>query len=110
MADQIKRLYKNVVRQRSECRKSSKTARLFDDGRIKIAKKLVEEAAEVSLECVDNNRTDVVHESADMIYNWVVLLAEMGIKPQEVWDEMARREELMGIAGKLPKGRLLAAE
>lgn len=110
MADQIKKLYKTVLQHQNESRKRSKTARLFDDGRIKIAKKLVEEATEVSLECVDNNRTEVIHESVDMIYNWVVLLAEMGIKPDEVWEEMARRKELLGIAGKLPKRMALAAE
>ena len=44
----------------------------------------------------------------DMLYNWVVLLAEMGIEPAEIWEEMARREEAMGIAGKIPKNGLRA--
>jgi phosphoribosyl-ATP pyrophosphohydrolase len=58
----------------------------------------------VSLECVTNNRDEVVHESVDLIYNWIVLLAEMGIRPAEIWHEMERREAEYGIAGKLPKG------
>lgn len=108
MTDPIKKLYKAVIKARSDSPRTSRTAKLFDDGRIKISKKLVEEAAEVSLECIAANREAVVHESVDMLYNWVVLLAEMGIKPNEIWDEMARREELFGIAGKLPKSRLMA--
>ena len=49
MVDPIKTLYKAVVLARGETRDASKTAKLFDDGRIKIAKKLIEEAAEISL-------------------------------------------------------------
>ncbi len=113
MADSIKKLHKAVLKARDAAGKAtsgaSRTTKLFVDGRIKIGKKLVEEAAEVSLECVAGNRDAVIHESVDMLYNWVVALAEMEIKPQEIWDEMARREELFGIAGKLPKSRIIAA-
>ena len=112
MTDSIRKLYKTVLKARGSARKSgpdvARTAKLFDDGRIKIGKKLVEEATEVSLECVVGNREAVIHESVDMLYNWVVTPAEMGIKPQEIWDEMARREELFGIAGKLPKSRVVS--
>jgi phosphoribosyl-ATP pyrophosphohydrolase len=104
MSDSIQRLFAAVTLERGENPKTSRTAKLFADGRTKIAKKLVEEASEVSLECVTDNREEVVHESVDLIYNWVVLLAEMGISPVEIWHEMERREAEYGIAGKLPKG------
>jgi phosphoribosyl-ATP pyrophosphohydrolase len=45
----------------------------------------------------------VVMESADLIYNLVVLWSMSGVRPDDVWAEMRRREELMGIAEKLPK-------
>jgi len=45
----------------------------------------------------------VVRESADLIYNLVVLWASSGIHPKDVWAEMARRERLLGIAEKIPK-------
>lgn len=102
-AHPIDELYQAVLLQRGEDKDASRTARLFNDGRIKIAKKLIEEAAEVGLECVASNRDEVVHESVDMLYNWVVLLTEMGIQPAEIWHEMARRQQAFGIAGKLPK-------
>ncbi len=103
MSDAIQRLYAAVTLERGQCPKLSRTAKLFNDGRTKIAKKLVEEASEVSLEFVTNNRDEVIHESVDLIYNWVVLLSEMGIRPAEIWEEMDRREAEYGIAGKLPK-------
>jgi phosphoribosyl-ATP pyrophosphohydrolase len=103
MSDAIQRLYAKVTLERGENPKASRTAKLFADGRTKIAKKLVEEASEVSLECVTNNRDEVIHESVDLLYNWIVLLSEMGIRPAEIWHEMERREAEYGIAGKLPK-------
>ena len=45
----------------------------------------------------------MVRESADLLYNLVVLWAAAGVKPNDVWKEMARRERLLGLAEKLPK-------
>ena len=42
-------------------------------------------------------------ESADLIYNLVVLWVATGIRPEDVWKEMDRRERLLGIAEKVPK-------
>ncbi len=103
MSDPINRLYNTVVVARGETPPESRTAKLFRDGRIKIAKKVAEEAVEVSLECVTGQRDKVIHESVDLIYNLTVLWAEMGISPSEIWHEMEEREAAFGIAGKLPK-------
>jgi phosphoribosyl-ATP pyrophosphohydrolase len=46
-----------------------------------------------------------VRESADLLYNLVVLWASSGITPDEVWKEMNRRERLFGIAEKMLKSR-----
>src|SRR3546814_666128 len=58
MSDAIQRLYAKVTLERGGNPKTSRNAKLFADGRTKIAKKLVEEASEVSLECVTNNRDE----------------------------------------------------
>ena len=74
----------------------------------KMAKKLAEEATEVALEAVQGKRQAVISESADLLYNLCVLWAALGVRPDEVWRELARREQMMGIAEKLPKaGSLL---
>lgn len=68
-----------------------------------MAKKLAEEAVEVVIDAMHGHNDAVVRESADLIYNLVVLWVSAGVQPQEVWDEMARREKLLGIAEKMPK-------
>ena len=77
--------------------------RLLRSGRPKIAKKLAEEAVEVVIDAINGNRDAVIKESADLIYNLVVLWVASGVQPKEVWKEMERRERLFGIAEKLLK-------
>jgi len=84
-------------------RDNPRTARLLACSRTKIAQKLVEEAAETALEAVRHRSRAVVRESADLVYHLVVLWRECGITPDEVWAEMRRRADKLGIAEKLPK-------
>ncbi len=105
MADSIHRLHAAILGARSLDPALSRTARLAGEGLPKMAKKLAEEAFEVGLEAVQGDRQRTIVESADLIYNLVVLWSEMGIAPEDVWREMDRREQLYGIAEKLPKSR-----
>ena len=105
MTDQIDRLYTAVLAERAKDPKASATAKLFAAGRVKIAKKVIEEAAEVSLARMDGDRREVIAETADLIYNLVVLLAEAGVAPAEIWAEMAAREASLGLAAKPHKNR-----
>lgn len=103
MSDSIRRLYDDVRTARRSGSPSGRTERLFTKGRGYISKKLAEEAVEVALEAVSDDRAATVRESADLLYNLVVLWAEMGIKPEDVWAEMRKREALLGMAEKMPK-------
>ncbi|MBM3528516.1 MAG: phosphoribosyl-ATP diphosphatase [Alphaproteobacteria bacterium] len=103
MADSLGRLYEHVVEARNADPQVSRTARLMRAGREKMAKKLAEEAIEVVIDAMNGEREAVVRESADLLYNLVVLWVEAGVKPEQVWSEMARRERLFGLAEKLPK-------
>ena len=103
MSDSLERLYKAIVAAKALDPAGSRTARLLSRGPVKMAKKLAEEAIEVAIDAVGGNREDVVRESADLIYNMSVLWVALGIRPQDVWDEMDRRERTLGIAEKLPK-------
>ena len=49
------------------------------------------------------DRDAVIKESADLIYHLIVLWIATGIRPEDVWKEMDRRERLLGIAEKVPK-------
>lgn len=103
MSDSIDRLFLAVCATSDEDPALSRTARLRSEGVNKMAKKVAEEAAEVAIEAVSGAREALIRESADLVYNLVVLWSAADVTPQDVYDEMDRRERLYGIAQKLPK-------
>jgi len=103
MSDSLDRLYLAVIAAKDLDPATSRTARLFEQGPAKMAKKLAEEAIEVVIDAVNGNTPAVIRESADLLYNLTVLWASAGVRPEDVWREMERREHLLGIAEKLPK-------
>ena len=78
----------------------SHSARLLSRGTAKVAQKFGEEAVEAVIEAVAGNREAMVGESADVLYHLIVLWVSVGIEPAEVWNELARREGVSGIAEK----------
>jgi len=104
MTDSVARLYQAVLAVRDTNPEKSRTARLLHAGPAKMAKKLAEEAVEVVIDALNGQPEAVVRESADLLYNLVVLWVHAGVRPEDVWAEMQRREEMFGgIAEKLPK-------
>jgi phosphoribosyl-ATP pyrophosphohydrolase len=103
MSDSVDRLYDAVQAARTADPATSRTARLLRAGRGKVTKKLAEEAIEVVIDAMHGNSDAVVRESADLLYNLVVVWVASGVHPKDVWAEMQRREQLLGIAEKLPK-------
>jgi phosphoribosyl-ATP pyrophosphohydrolase len=103
MSDSLERLYQAVLAARDLDPATSRTARLFQRGPSKMAKKLAEEAIEVVIDAVNGKTEAVIRESADLLYNLTVLWVSAGVKPEDVWREMERREDMLGIAEKLPK-------
>jgi phosphoribosyl-ATP pyrophosphohydrolase len=98
MSDSLERLYLAVLAAKDLDPATSRTARLFQHGSSKMAKKLAEEAIEVVIDAVNGDAQAVVRESADLLYNLAVLWASAGVRPQDIWHEMDRREHLLGIA------------
>lgn len=103
MTDSLDRLYLAVLAASNAEPSQSRTARLLRAGRPKMARKLAEEAVEVLIDAVNDDRAAVIRESADLLYHLVVLWSACGIPPKDVWHEMDRRERLFGIAEKLHK-------
>jgi len=106
MSDSLERLYQAVIAAKDLDPAISRTARLLQRGPAKMAKKLAEEAIEVVIDPVNRNSAAVVRESADLLYNLIVLWASAGVRPADVWREMAKREHLLGIAEKMPKSTM----
>ena len=90
---------------------TSHSARLLARGTPKVAQKLGEEAVECVIEATIGNRAATILESADLLYHLVVVWVDAGIRPEEVWAELARRQGISGVAEKAsrPAGLLAAA-
>ena len=80
---------------------TSYVARLFAKGDDAILKKIGEEATETVMAAkdarVDGDASKVLYECADLWFHSLVMLAQFGLSPQQVLDELARREGLSGI-------------
>jgi len=96
----LDRLYATIESRKGADPSTSYTAKLMARGRDKLAQKLGEEATEAVIEAIKGDKEKLVAESADLLYHLLALWATLGIKPTAVWDELARREGVSGIAEK----------
>ena len=103
----LDRLWSVVMSRRTANPAASHSARLLSRGAAKVAQKFGEEAVECLIEAVAGNRDAVVAESADVLYHLIVLWVASGIRPDEVWEELKRREGISGIAEKAGRARNL---
>jgi len=96
----LQRLYDTIAARKTADPGSSYTAKLLHQGRTVIAKKMGEEAVETAIAAVAKDSDAVVSESADLIYHLLVLWADCGIEPDEVWKKLATREGTSGLVEK----------
>lgn len=76
---------------------TSYTAKLFAKGRGKVCEKVGEEAIETIVAALSQTPDDVAAESADLLYHLLVLWAETGVAPHDVWAKLEAREGTSGI-------------
>ncbi|WP_333570990.1 phosphoribosyl-ATP diphosphatase [Sphingomonas sp.] len=100
MADLLDTLEQTIRDRRLGDPATSYVAKLTARGRAKIAQKLGEEATEAVIAAIQDDREELVKESADLIFHLLVLLADMGLGLDDVRAELARREGVSGIAEK----------
>ena len=83
---------------------TSYISRLFAKGDDAILKKIGEEATETVLAAkdarIDGDTDKLLYETADLWFHSLVMLAHFGLTPQQVLDELARREGVSGIEEK----------
>ena len=99
-AEVLDRLWSVVMSRRSADPALSHSARLLSRGRSKVAQKFGEEAVECLIEAVNGDQPALVAESADVLYHLLVMWVSAGIRPEAVWQELARREGVSGITEK----------
>jgi len=83
---------------------SSYVASLYSKGLDAILKKVGEEATETVMAAKDGDADKIVYEVADLWFHTLVLLAQQGLSPQQVLDELSRRFGLSGLDEKAARG------
>ena len=87
----IQGLYELLLDRRAAKPEGSYTSYLFEKGLDKILKKVGEESTEVIIAAHARDKRETVYELADLAYHALVLMAELGITPDEVRSELAGR-------------------
>ncbi len=96
----LDRLFEVIESRRGADPTSSHTAELFAGGRAKIAQKVGEEAVEAVIEAVAGDSKALTAESADLLYHLLVLWADAGIRPDQVWAALEARRGVSGVVEK----------
>ena len=87
----------NLIKDRKKNREpGSYTTYLFDKGIDKILKKIGEELAAVIIAGKEGEKDETVYEIADLTYHLLVLMAQLGITPEDIKNELGTRSALSG--------------
>jgi phosphoribosyl-ATP pyrophosphohydrolase len=105
----LDRLWGTVLARKNSDPALSHSARLLSRGTAKIAQKFGEEAVECLIEAVGGHRTALIGESADVLYHLLVLWVDAGLRPEQIWAELSRREGVSGIAEKAARKPVFAS-
>ena len=97
MSETLQNLYQVIESRKGSDIDSSYTSKLFASGRSKICEKVGEEAVETVIAALSQGEKEVISESADLLYHLLTLWADMGIKPEQVWQELESRSGVSGI-------------
>ncbi|WP_373475575.1 phosphoribosyl-ATP diphosphatase [Sphingorhabdus sp.] len=100
MRDTLNRLETVIAGRRGTAADSSYVASLFAKGREKIAQKVGEEATETVIAALSGDPAKLTSEAADLVFHLLVLLAEGGVKVDDVLAELDRRDGVSGLTEK----------
>ena len=96
----LDRLFDIIMSRKGKTSGNSYTAELFAGAPAKPARKLCEEATEVLIEALNGDKAKLTAESADLLYQLLVVWAAADINPQDVWQELERRQGMSGLVEK----------
>ena len=97
MSNVLQKLAEILEQRKLESADKSYVASLYAKGTNTILKKIGEEAAETIIAAKDGDKEQIVYETADLWFHCMVLLAEQGLGPEHVLNELQRRFGLSGI-------------
>lgn len=105
MQEVLNRLAELLEARKSADPTSSYVAKLYCKGIDSILKKVGEEAAETIIAAKNGNKEDIIYETADLWFHTLIMLANAGLKPEDVLNELARREGLSGLVEKASRSK-----
>lgn len=100
MSDTLTKLADVLEQRKSADAESSYVAKLYSKGLDAILKKIGEEATETVMAAKDGQADKIVYETADLWFHSMVLLAQQGLRPEDVLKELDRRFGLSGLEEK----------
>lgn len=100
MNDTLNRLAELLEQRKNADPQTSYVAKLYAKGLDGVLKKVGEEAAETIIAAKNGDKEHLIYETADLWFHTLVMLAQAGLGPQDILNELARREGLSGIAEK----------
>ena len=105
MADyNLEKLYNDLLKKKILDKEISYTSSLLQEKNL-LAKKIGEESIEVILEYLDNNKKNLIKESADLLYHLIVMWISIDVKPTDVWNELQERKGTSGLNEKKSRFR-----
>ena len=100
MFKNLEQLIKKIKKQKNTNSKTSYTASLFKKGKNFCIKKFMEEARELAASSNYLNKKNIVHESSDLLYHFLVLLEFKKISITSIMKELKRRQKISGLKEK----------
>lgn len=94
--DYIKNDYETILARKEAQQEGSYTCYLFEKGLDKILKKVGEESTEMVIAAKNGVKEETVGEICDLIYHTLVMMANEGITPDDVDEELRKRAEKAG--------------
>jgi len=95
--DVLARLFDTIISHANEDPSKSYTAKLISEGKSKCIEKLKEESLETVEAAEEDNVEQIIYESADLIYHLLVMLKKFDITPDQVYEELEKREGKTGL-------------
>ena len=105
MSNVLQQLAEILEQRKLESAESSYVASLYAKGINTILKKIGEEAAETIIAAKDGDKQQIIYETADLWFHCLVLLADQGLGPDDVLQELQRRFGLSGLDEKAQRNK-----
>jgi phosphoribosyl-ATP pyrophosphohydrolase len=97
MSDILKKLAETLEARKGADPQGSYVAGLYAKGLDAILKKIGEEATETVLAAKSGERAKIIHETADLWFHTLIMLAQTGLKPDDILAELDRRFGVSGL-------------